>query len=483
MELARPGGGPSVGIAVGREFAVAVVRAGKEYRTVSTMLPGPPDPEAAAGVLAAAFADLRDRLTEVVGTSAERASVHVALMPPLSEVRLLELPPLKSSEARIIIQRNASRYFLGAGQRVIGVRPSSNGKREKVGAAETLAMGAAAPAALVEAVFAAARATGWKARAVVPAQAAWLALSGRAGGGKRSVERSTIVAVNDQTAHVLSTEGGEPRGMRRVPADSAAITEAAGTAGGDLVLLAPSDRRSELARNLAAQGWIVRSDSLGTKTSAEVAALMAGKAALELTPASIIEERRQTANRLALRLAAAAVVLLAATVGLEFWGLRRELQAVRAERAAIAAEVAPLLLLQDSVARLNARVQAVAEVANSTPSYTRALLDIALLLPRDAHVTALQATGDTLTIQAVGARAGDAIEALREASSLRDVRLRGIIERELEAGTTAIERFTVMARLAEDLEEGATSAAIIGSEALAASDAGDRARTATGGGP
>jgi hypothetical protein len=170
-----------------------------------------------------------------------------------------------------------------------------------------------------------------------------------------------------------------------------------------------------------------------------------------------------------------------ATAVLELWGAHRELQTVRARRAEIAVAVAPLLQARDSVDRLATRATAVQELAASTPSYTRALLDLALLLPRDAHLTRLYATGDTIEIEAVGTRAGAAIEALRAAPSLRDIRLRGIVDRQLEDGSTATERFTVRGTLVGD--GAATTASSDGPGAAAPRAAGLPLSTgSTGGG-
>jgi hypothetical protein len=60
----------------------------------------------------------------------------------------------------------------------------------------------------------------------------------------------------------------------------------------------------------------------------------------------------------------------------------------------------------------------------------------------------LFASGDTVELEAAGSRAGEAIQALRAASLFRDVRLQGVVERELENGETVVERFRVSARLA-----------------------------------
>jgi Tfp pilus assembly protein PilN len=162
--------------------------------------------------------------------------------------------------------------------------------------------------------------------------------------------------------------------------------------------------------------------------------------------------RRQQVRRNLVRAAVAAVLLIGAAAAVELWGLQRELDAVLAERAAIREQVAPLLATRNSIDRIAAEAGAVHGLATRSPRWTRALFDLALLLPPDAHITSLHTTGDTLVVEATAARAGTALQALRKAGSLEDIRLLGTVERDLQAGTTASERFRFTARLKPLLE-------------------------------
>jgi Tfp pilus assembly protein PilN len=103
--------------------------------------------------------------------------------------------------------------------------------------------------------------------------------------------------------------------------------------------------------------------------------------------------------------------------------------------------------MRDSVSALQQRVEQVEGLKGKGPGITAALFDLAMLLPEDAHLKSLHATGDTLVLEAAGSRAGLALEAVRASAALRDVRLKGTVERELESGETTAERFTFAARL------------------------------------
>jgi Tfp pilus assembly protein PilN len=103
--------------------------------------------------------------------------------------------------------------------------------------------------------------------------------------------------------------------------------------------------------------------------------------------------------------------------------------------------------MRDSLNQLNERVAKIQELENRSPQWTRALFDLALLLPEDTHLTSLRATADTLIIEASGDRAGEAMQALRRAGSLDDVRMLGAVQRELDDGETSVERFRLRAVL------------------------------------
>ncbi len=175
--------------------------------------------------------------------------------------------------------------------------------------------------------------------------------------------------------------------------------------------------------------------------------MWAGRAVLELVPPTLAAQRASHRRRIATRLGIAAAFLVVAAGGANVWGTYRELDAVRAERLEIADRVQPLILARDSLQGLNDRIQARENLWANTPRWTPVVVELASLLPRDSHLTALFASGDTIELEAAGSRAGEAIQALRSAGLFRDVRLQGVVERELENGDIVVERFRVSARL------------------------------------
>jgi len=439
---------PRIGVALGTDAIIGIVEGSTQSATVAVDWPA--NGESAAPALATAFADLAGRLQSATGHPLNHARVRVALLPPLCDVRLVPLPPLRLREAEAVIRRDAARHFVGgSAARVVAVLPAAGpaGAPGASGTAPVLA--AAAPVATLEAVRSAAATMGWTVDAFVPAHGAWLA---ELQSGGRPVSRTRLVlAVLDDAVHLLRIDGDETITVRRVPIDLAdEVVSAAGPAPGTFHFLGSGGRSERIGRALAAAGW-TSSNTARTDSAEESAARNAGRSRLELVPPSLIAERWRRSRSAAGRLAIAAAVLLAIAAATEMWGVRRELDAVRRERAAIRAEVAPLIEARDSISLLNDRTLAIRELEENTPRWTRALFDLALLLPADAHLTAMRTRGDTLVIEASGARAGDAIQALRRAGSLTDVRLEGLVERDLEEGSTATERFRLSARLTQPL--------------------------------
>ena len=301
---------------------------------------------------------------------------------------------------------------------------------------------------VVEAAREAAVQIGWSLESIGPAHGAWLS----AAGDSDSEARRGIIAIEGSTAHVMRVEGRVTAAVRQVPAsDLTSVADALDVGPGRVLVWGPPGAEQELADLSSSAGWVV--DPLpggagGRSDPLEVAATWAGRALLELVPPTLAAQRDSRRRASAVRLWITAAALVVAAAGAYVWGTYRELDAVSAERREIAERVRPLIQAQDSLQQLNDRIQAREDLWANTPRWTPVLVELASLLPRDSHLTALYASGDTVELEAAGSRAGEAIQALRAAGLFRDVRLQGVVERELENGETVIERFRVGAQLA-----------------------------------
>jgi hypothetical protein len=130
------------------------------------------------------------------------------------------------------------------------------------------------------------------------------------------------------------------------------------------------------------------------------------------------------------------------------WGTINEVRRVEQERAELRESVMPAVEARDSLDRMTERLANLDALGRESSRWTFSLVELAVLLPPETYLISLRAAGDTAVVEAAGGRAGDALAALSNAPSLRDVRLEGPIQRDLEEGSTSRERFTLSALLA-----------------------------------
>src|SRR5690349_2049439 len=132
-------------------------------------------------------------------------------MPPLTEVRRLDLPPLKREQVLQLLARNANRYFVGAREpQVVGT--SIPKRTSRVGPVPVL--GAAASARLVNAIAVAVRDSGWTLDGIVPAEVGWSAAASTIWPSLAKGMSHLLVHHDDRT-DLLRLENGALAGVRR----------------------------------------------------------------------------------------------------------------------------------------------------------------------------------------------------------------------------------------------------------------------------
>jgi Tfp pilus assembly protein PilN len=439
--------GIRIGIALGDQDVVAVILGEKNAPKAKVSVSLGEEGAEVGAELRRAFSALKEALEKDFGSSTDRASVYVSLLPPLADVRVVPFPPLRKSEAEAVLGRDVARYFLGANRpRVVGVRlprGKGGGARKEEGASISI-LAAAAPLGLLEAARSSLGEVGWRGVSFSAAHAAWL----QSASSIRETPVKAVVSVVGSTAHVLRLEGRDPEAVRQIPsADLSAVADAAGGGPGRVLVLASPQLFEELSAAMASAGLTTSRDPEGWPGVEEGTAGRAATTGLELVPPTLASERRNRRRKSALALAGAAVVLILASLGAQLWGASRELAAVQDRRASIRSEVAPLLAARDSLNSLTTQAQSMEELSRGSPVWTRALVELTALLPEDTYLTSFFASGDTVELEAAGAKAGEAIQALRESGLFEEVRLQGLVERELEEGETVVERFKLWARL------------------------------------
>jgi len=374
---------------------------------------------------AAEWDDLRLGLIELKEQlGLERPRAFVALLPPLAQARVVELPRLTVAEYTRVLSRDAARYFVtGRDPQLAAGQPlESRGSPVRV-------LAATAPRDLIDAVVTALEASGWRVESIVPAAAAWLAAAGAAAGaGRGRRDRVAIVVPAGDAIEVLHVEAGRLASLRRIPGSSGSADDvtAALTDLGSTV-----QRLSDPTASAAVGVW----DAIGP----------------QLLPERCLVERRHRATRLGVRLSAAALVLVVAAAGLDWWGARRDLATVAARRASIRGDVAVALARQDTVDALLARHAGLARADREAQRWSEVLADFSQYLPRDAYLAAFRGRGDSVGLEGVAQRAAAVFAALQRAPHVAGVRADAPIRQEasLRPGALPVERFAVTARLAE----------------------------------
>lgn len=381
----------------------------------------------------------------------------VALMPPLTELRQIELPPLDEDSLQRLLSRNAGRYFMGArSAQVIGaVRPPSRNGTE----ASPPVVAAAASARLVTSIEQAGRDAGWRVSAIVPAEGAWAAAAVSAWPAT-SRGTSHVLVLHDDRTDLLSLEDGVLSGVRRFRPGGADASHIAELVGGGAArrttarvgVLGRSSERSELLRDLAALGVSVspaaREQNAGGDAPESIAAANITAAAGPVLLSEDVRATRQAnTKRQAMMITAAAAVLALAAAGIEYAGVQRELSAVTSERATLKPQLGVTLVGRTSVETAYRRLAEFAEIERGTPHWSTAIASLGTHLPMDSYLATIRGRGDTLWIDGLAARASLVFGALERTPGLTSVRSLGQMRREIQEGGDALDHFSLAAQL------------------------------------
>ena len=392
----------------------------------------------------------------------------VSLMPPLTEVRRLDLPPLRDDDLQRLLARNASRYFVNArGPQVVGA--SRIGRARRGGPAPVIAV--AASARLVAAIHAAAEQSGWVVESIAPAETAWSA-------GARILwpmlgreTAHTIVAQDDRT-DVLQLEGGQLTGVRRfrggivdlgMIADTVRASARVGIAGAVTTRRALASSLEHLGvRVLAPAGEAAASADRGDALAAHFAGEPGGPV---LRSADAAVEDRAHATRLAWALSVAAAALLVFSAGLELWGVEHQLRVVREERAALHGQIAATLIGRTTLDAMYGKVAALNAVERTAPRWSAVIAALSEAVPEDAYLTAIRTRQDSLVVDGLGEHAARVFDALAGTGGLRDVRAAAPVRREAREDGSALEHFTIAAQVEPAIERSSTASPILSGHA------------------
>jgi hypothetical protein len=407
----------------------------------------------------AALGETLRQLNSAAGGAGGRLSV--VLLPPLTEVRTIPLPPLREEERRRLLERHAARYFVSARvPQVVGTltRDRVRGGEEQARGGEPV-VAAAASHALVSAIHAAAADAGWTVDAVLPAEAAWSAAA-LAIWPETAHGTAHLLVSHEGRTDVLRLEDGRLAAVRRFPDahDASALADAlaenlAARASARVFALGATGARETIEGALRMQGVRVTAPpSDWAERAAEPDGLAARFAAFAIGPVLKSEEaraaERHAASRVALGLGAAAAALLVVAAGVHLWGVRREVSALRAERATLRPQIQASLVGRSSVETAWRQIAALARDSRTAPRWSALLAELAAHLPDDASLTTLRVRGDSVFLDGSATHAAPVFDDVARTPGLEGVRATAPVRREDAEGGDPLEHFSLGAKLA-----------------------------------
>lgn len=407
--------------------------------------------------LVAALSDLARAIGGATGT------LSISLVPPLTEVRRIEFPPVREEDVQRVLTRSASRYFVGARTPQI-VGASLAGRRAR--GAPTQIIAAAAPARLVAAIRAAADASGWTVDVIAPAEGAWAAAALELWPAFARQRAHVLVAHEDRT-DLLELQDGMLAGVRRFRAgasDAPVIADAVGH-GARIGALGSSIPRKQLGASLSSLGISLQPQIGDLSNMADDAPTLAAHfAGRELGPVlrsedAMVAERAKARNTI-WRVAGAAAALFVLAAALELWGVHHQLNIVREERARIHPEISSTMVGRTTVEATYRHLATLNGIDRNAPHWSTVIGTVSDALPDDAFLLALRTRDDSVIVDGLADHAARVFDALEKTSSLVGVKATAPVRRELQDnGTVALEHFTIAARVSAPTSGATTTAA------------------------
>ena len=395
-----------IGVAIGEDVFAACW----SDATWETKLPAGPTAEA-----------IREATAEVnrLARWSKGASVYVALLPPLVQMRRIDLPRMSEDDYRLAVTTNAQRYFLGIGQTAVcGI--ASTGERRRGANVPLVAF--AASSELIENLSLGFASVGWPIDRIVPGQAALVSAVLQAHPSARRGPISIVVRL-PREVDAFEIDAGSLQMVRRFRGAAAFPAAEHGrqrfTLGG------------EVDRSVAMVA------AAGAKVSRRV----------EIIPDTLRRVRAERQRHIsALAVAFVCINLLAAAIAYR-WRLERQLTHIVARRSAIQSTVKQAVALRDSAELLVERIRSIAELEAAAPRWSAVLSRIAIALPEDAELESIRVESDSVTIDGQAQDASRVLSALKRTPGVNAIRSTSSILRELGTDRTSEERWRFAMRV------------------------------------
>jgi Tfp pilus assembly protein PilN len=357
--------------------------------------------------LATALAELR------TATAGRESRLAIALLPPLVQLRRIELPTMRPPERRRALSRQTAKYLPGV-------------REPQFAMAEPLArtmpaphLMVAAPARVIDAIVRAAEQGGWEVATIISAHTAWTAAAYEARPGLRTRTGHVVVPVNAHT-EILEVQDGHLTGVRRV-FSGAQDTQHDGVLHGETYTIDEPD-----------------------VTAARFAPGVAGP---ELLPERVYALRaaaqRQSYTRAAISVA---VLIVLAAVGV-LAHARYTLRQIQKERASLGPNAQQAAAAQEKLTAVSTPLTALGRLETRTVLWSQVLADLSDVLPGSASISSLRGTGDSMIVSGTAARGAEVFERADGAKLISKIQSSAPIRREVPAEGSPVDRFEFTARV------------------------------------
>jgi Tfp pilus assembly protein PilN len=145
---------------------------------------------------------------------------------------------------------------------------------------------------------------------------------------------------------------------------------------------------------------------------------------------------------------------------IELWGVHHQLDLVRRQRAQLRPALSSTLIGRTTVEATYRHLAVLNGIERSTPQWAAVIATLSTSIPSDAYLTAIRSRDDSLIVDGLAERAARVFDALEKAPGLTDVKAAAAVRRELQDDGTALDHFTIAARVMTNPPARATTSPV-----------------------
>lgn len=351
-------------------------------------------------------------------------TVDVALLPPLARTKVLRLPPAGRRDLRRLLEREASRHFLGVepGPVVADATPLSSAAESE----RAPCLSVCAPGSRLEPLVEALLDAGFE-PALVTSGAVALIEAWRARAGSDGSDAVRLRVRAGEWVEEIRLRGDEPRAVHPTR-ESAGSSESedVGARGNGAAAEGGSSPRTVRLRRTPRRASGSDAEELGPEGLAAFGAVLIPGEAPTLASGERRAKRRRREGLRAMTLGVGALLVLGFAAVAHLGGVERELRAVTERRALLSEAIDDARRMRDVAGRAGEIADAVDLAAGSRSSVTALIEALAGALPESAHLGRVVVENDRVRLTGRARSASLVVLRLAEADVFSDVSLESI---------------------------------------------------------